>query len=243
MLDQTYALAYRSGMHEKTYARARARVLVADDDRSVRMLVAHHFRDRPWETVFVEDADQAAAAYADGGFDVVLLDLEMPGGGGEAALAAMRASGGPGGRTVFLALSAHVGDEGFVLPRGFDGALAKPFDAEGLLAAVRGRLPASGGKRATDPTLARLATQALADLARGAETAAQALEAGDAAGAAGRAHAMRGAAGCYGFRDLEAAAEGLERCARDGDIPGARAALVRLRALLPSGSDPGRPAS
>src|SRR5690606_32327067 len=70
----------------------RARVLVVDDnplDRRITCLAAEHLGHRPEPA---EDGDTALRMLVeDGGFDVVLLDLMMPGTDGFAVLTAMRA--------------------------------------------------------------------------------------------------------------------------------------------------------
>lgn len=144
-------MAYRLGMSENTAHRkekfsgpasGRPRVLLADDDRAVRALALHHFRDAPWEADAAVDGAEAVALFESRSYAVVLLDLEMPPEGGTGAARAMRAAERLRGRSAacLLAFSAHAGEPEFTLPEGFDGAVAKPFTREGLLHAVARRL-------------------------------------------------------------------------------------------------------
>jgi len=211
------------------------RVLVADDDRSVRALVAHHFREAPWETVFAVDADEAAALFADGAFDLALLDLEMPGGGGVAAAKAMRRVERERGLSpaCLLALSAHAAEPGFALPEGFDGALPKPFSAA-LRDEVARRLeraaPAAAGE--TDEALRHLIPKVAASLDELGASARAALECGDFRALGRVGHTMLGTASCFGVRGAAAVARDLEQAAEQADATLAEAALARLPQVL-----------
>ncbi|MBU1003815.1 MAG: response regulator [Proteobacteria bacterium] len=217
------------------------RLLVADDDQAMRALLAYHLRNAPWETVFAEDGLQAAALYEASSFGLVLLDLEMPGGGGQAAVLALRqverAKDRP--RVPILALSAHAAETGFELPEGFDGMIAKPFTAEGLLRAVQFHLPGDQGAVrsegvgcTTDEALLHLMPQVTDSLAELGAEAAAALEAEDY-GALGKAgHTMLGTASCFGLGEAVDIARDLELAAETKSAALATAALDRLPDVL-----------
>ncbi len=237
-------MAYRVGMSADTPKAApggapqpaRARVLVADDDRAVRALVAFHFRDAPWETALVADGQAAVEAFAAAPWDAVLLDLEMPGlSGGQAAQAMRRAEAEQGRAPVpILALSAG-GVGGLVAPGpGFSGALSKPFTRQGLLGAVADALgaPAPSPGQGTDPALRHLLPRLYDSVAELAAEAATGLETGDLDAVARAGHKMRGATACFGVRPLAEAAARLEREAQAGDGPAAALALEALAGLL-----------
>ena len=57
-------------------------VLVADDEDSVRLVLREACRSESIEVVEAADADEAIQALGHGSFDLVLLDVRMPGGGG-----------------------------------------------------------------------------------------------------------------------------------------------------------------
>jgi two-component system NtrC family response regulator len=67
--------------------RAPARVLVADDDPSVRRVLERHLEDAGYSVRAVASGDEAAAALRGGGFDALVTDLQMPGMDGLALLA------------------------------------------------------------------------------------------------------------------------------------------------------------
>jgi len=70
-------------------------VLIVDDEALVRECLSEALRVRGFRTVNAGTTDEALAALAVGGIDAVLLDLRVPGGGGETVLRAA-AGTGPG---------------------------------------------------------------------------------------------------------------------------------------------------
>lgn len=81
-----------------------------------------------------EDGLEAVTMAGQGGYDLVLMDLRMPGLDGAAAARRIRAIGGPHGDVAILAFSA---DREVDLHDGlFLAAVGKPIDPEALLLAV-----------------------------------------------------------------------------------------------------------
>jgi DNA-binding NarL/FixJ family response regulator len=116
------------------------RVLIADDDPVMRMLLSAVINAAPdLELVAAaEDATQAIELADAHTPDVVLLDVEMPGGGGPHAARAIRATHP---RTKILALSAHESgparDE--MQQAGADGYVIKGAPPAEIAAALRNR--------------------------------------------------------------------------------------------------------
>jgi CheY-like chemotaxis protein len=79
-----------------------------------------------------------AARAANRPFDVVLMDVQMPGMGGIAAAERIRTLEADGVRTRLLALTANVTaqDRDACIAAGMDGFLTKPVDRERLLEAL-----------------------------------------------------------------------------------------------------------
>jgi signal transduction histidine kinase/ActR/RegA family two-component response regulator len=106
------------------------RVLVADDGESNRRLFAYLLaRAGAKATLFPDGRAALNAVTADpGAFDLVLLDVQMPGLDGLKVLAGLRASGV---KTPVLALTACAvaGDRDRFITAGFDDHVAKPVDA------------------------------------------------------------------------------------------------------------------
>jgi CheY-like chemotaxis protein len=107
------------------------RVLLVDDAEDIRLIAAMSLeRIGGWTVVSVccgEDALRAAAE--DGPFDVVLLDVMMPGLDGPTTLKKLRANGLPAEvRIVFLTAKAQAADLRRLCALGAAGVIAKPFD-------------------------------------------------------------------------------------------------------------------
>ena len=115
------------------------RVLIADDDPVMRMLLSAVINADPaLELVAAaEDATQAIALAGEHTPDVVLLDVEMPGGGGPHAARAIRANHPD---TRILALSAHeTGSAREEMDRaGADGYVTKGTPRGEIAQALRG---------------------------------------------------------------------------------------------------------
>lgn len=65
---------------------AATRVLVIDDEKGLRDMLAYAFRRMKFEVAVAEDGEKGAAAALAGDFDVVVCDVMMPGMGGIAVL-------------------------------------------------------------------------------------------------------------------------------------------------------------
>ncbi len=131
------------------------RILVVDDDQGIRSLVATYLGREGFEVEGVEDCpamDRALAAAAAEGepFDLVVLDLMLPGEHGLDALRRM-APDGTGPAVVVLSAMGDVADRIEGLERGADDYLAKPCNPRELLARIRAvlRRRQAGGSSGT----------------------------------------------------------------------------------------------
>jgi PAS domain S-box-containing protein len=115
-------------------------VLVADDVATNRILVSALLRRQGHAPHLAEDGVKAVEAAVLRRFDLILMDLHMPGMDGIMATRAIRTGGGPNARTPVVALSADVQPETAAACRaaGMDGSLAKPIEPERLLAVLAG---------------------------------------------------------------------------------------------------------
>ncbi|MCW6006098.1 response regulator transcription factor [Micromonospora sp. CPCC 205371] len=115
------------------------RVLIAEDEPRIASFLTKGLRAAGY-TATVVDNGVAAAAYARADdFDLLILDLGLPGQDGLAALAQLRARGE---RLPVIVLTARdaVPDRVAGLDLGADDYLTKPFSFDELLARVRARL-------------------------------------------------------------------------------------------------------
>ena len=118
---------------------APVRVLVVDDDAALRALVAEALGDEGYAVLGVPDGRAALALLAapPPGLALVLLDLQLPGGDGAVAAVVAAARCRPAPPAPVLLFSAAPDAEAHVGSLGAAGLLAKPFDLDDLLAAVR----------------------------------------------------------------------------------------------------------
>ncbi len=125
---------------DKATLNRQIRVLVAEDHPVNRRLIELMLVSLACEAIYVEDGQKAVEMFRSREFDLVLMDIQMPGLNGVEALNAIRSAEQASGRThtPVLALTANAMKHQVDAYRaaGFDGYLAKPFTLEGLLAAV-----------------------------------------------------------------------------------------------------------
>ncbi|NDY55476.1 response regulator [Desulfovibrio sulfodismutans] len=114
------------------------RVLVAEDVAANQEVLRLYLQDAPVALAFAATGEEAVALFRAQPFDVVLMDIEMPGMGGLEATRAIRAlereTGRP--RSRIQALTAHALPEfrARCLAAGCDGFLAKPLTRRDLFA-------------------------------------------------------------------------------------------------------------
>lgn len=112
-------------------------VLLAEDMRANQMLVQYALKLRGHQVDIANDGREAVERAAEGAYDVILMDVQMPVLDGFQATAAIRANP-KGARVPIIALTAHAmaGDHQRCLDAGMTGYLAKPLDIEQLIRTV-----------------------------------------------------------------------------------------------------------
>ena len=114
----------------------RPRVLVADDEPDLRAMLADYLDMQGFEVLTAADAVELGARLAAGAVDVIVLDINMPGETGLAALARLRAAGLAAG--VIVLTAADTLETRLVgLGAGADDFMEKPFQPRELLARIR----------------------------------------------------------------------------------------------------------
>jgi signal transduction histidine kinase/CheY-like chemotaxis protein len=148
---------------------AAGRVLLAEDNKINQAIALALLRKAGAEADTAENGAEAVEAAARGGYDLVLMDVQMPVLDGLEAARRIRALPGAAGRVPIVAMTAHAmrGDRERCLEAGMDGYLAKPIDPAAFPAEIRRWLaegrkagagvgPAGRGDTgAPDPALAR----------------------------------------------------------------------------------------
>ena len=127
-----------AGPAPDTTAERAARVLLVDDHPMNRELGMALLTLAGCDVTTAEDGAQALEAVRTDDFDLVLMDVHMPGMDGLTAARAIRALPGPAADIPIIALSADVLPEQIARCRaaGMDGHVAKPIRREELFAAV-----------------------------------------------------------------------------------------------------------
>ncbi len=115
------------------------RILIAEDEPRIVSFLAKGLSNAGYRTVAVDDGQDALALARDVSFDLLVLDLGLPGLDGHEVLRAMRARGE---RMPVIILTARdtIRDTVSSLDEGANDYLTKPVRFEELLARVRARL-------------------------------------------------------------------------------------------------------
>jgi CheY-like chemotaxis protein/PAS domain-containing protein/HPt (histidine-containing phosphotransfer) domain-containing protein len=237
----------------------RAHVLLVEDMRVNQIVTATQLRRDGHRVDIAESGAEAVALAGRQPYDLVLMDLMMPGMSGYDAAARIRALPPPAGRLPIYALTANTGDEerARCLAAGMQGMLSKPVPAV-LLREVLGGAPTAmaatpppaaapaptmpgGGaldmarlaelRRDLPPaTLATLCRQCLDDMAERLAALSDALSAGQAEAIEREAHALAGMAGSYGLGAIERQSRAILAAARAADADAARNAAAGIAA-------------
>jgi len=113
-------------------------ILLAEDHATNQYLVNAYLRTAGHTVEVVENGREAVAAAVRGGFDAILMDVQMPEFDGLAATRAIRALDGPAARVPIIALTANAmpEDRRSCFDAGMTDYLAKPVDVAALHAAL-----------------------------------------------------------------------------------------------------------
>jgi signal transduction histidine kinase/CheY-like chemotaxis protein len=124
-------LAMAAPAEGETAAAAPISVLIADDNRTNRMLLARMLARLVTTVREVEDGAAAVEAWSEGGVDLILMDVQMPVMSGPEAAATIRAAERQGGlrRVPIYSISANAMPHQIeaYASAGMDGHLSKPF--------------------------------------------------------------------------------------------------------------------
>lgn len=111
------------------------KILVADDESSIRNAVGFYMRKEGFEVVAVKDGDEALRAYEQQSFDLVILDIMMPHHGGYEVCSAIRDTN-PSIPIIFLSAKADLIDKNLGFKLGADDYITKPFEPAELVLRV-----------------------------------------------------------------------------------------------------------
>ncbi len=119
-----------------------AKILVVEDDPAVRDVVEHALSREGMETATVENGEEALERLRGEPFDLVVLDVMLPGIDGISVCRELRADGGENGDIPVVMLTARDDEINVVvgLEVGADDYVTKPFSPRELVSRVRAHL-------------------------------------------------------------------------------------------------------
>jgi CheY-like chemotaxis protein/HPt (histidine-containing phosphotransfer) domain-containing protein len=232
---------------------------VAEDNPVNQRLAESLLTRRGHRVVIVGNGRLAVDAVAASRFDVVLMDAQMPVLGGLEATKLIRDEERRTGRhlpIVAMTARAMAGDRERCLAAGMDDYIAKPIRVDELARVLRsvasegmrGRAESAGAVPPDGPPVdveslltllegdrelvGELFTLFVADAPLRLEELRAALSSSDVLALGDSAHALKGAAGNLYATEVERAAAEVERCAHQGDLARAAAAVAAVAARL-----------
>jgi len=211
-------------------ASRRAQVLLAEDNAINERLAVTLLRRWGHDVTVAGDGAQAVQLHAQHRFDLVLMDVQMPGMSGLTATRLMRESEREHGRArtpiVALTASAMEGDRSRCLDAGMDDYLSKPLRARELMLVMERHLARGGGavgdrsdaylgalEQADAQTVEIIAAPFLDELPREVAALNQAIDTLDVCTLACRAHSMKGLLLAFAAQPAASLAEQLQRLA------------------------------
>ena len=118
----------------------KARLLVAEDDHTIRQVLGAMLQMSGYETDFAENGQLVVDMWENGKYDLILMDVQMPVMNGFEATAAIREKERTrGGHIPIVAMTAHAlkKDEDKCLAAGMDAYISKPIDFARTLQVIR----------------------------------------------------------------------------------------------------------
>ncbi|MDD2707607.1 MAG: response regulator [Verrucomicrobiae bacterium] len=231
------------------------KILLAEDNQINQYLVTEIFKRRGHQTTIVNNGREALNAWRNGGFDLIVMDVQMPEMDGYTATKTIRAEEkNSGARIPIIAVTAHSmkGDDQKCLDAGMDDYVAKPITPERLIAVVERFTFPQSAPPATPPqkdaefsleqmvpyqiggmeVLRQAARIFLADYPSLLTAIKQSIAGQNADAARQAAHTLKGAAANLGAQSLSATAGEIESLAQKKDFAGIETAFSTLENKL-----------
>ena len=251
--------ATRAEIPKPSWAGSPPRVLLVEDNPLNQQVALRLLGGLGITATVAESGLEAVEKGGTGNFDVILMDVHMPGMDGVQATQALRGTEG-GRRIPIIAMTAHAleRDRERFLGAGMDGFLTKPFGREDLRRTLErvfhGRPPGERGPTGSD-TLSAVDRRALLDSMSGEgpmdreglkelldlferhapkhlQALAEAVGKGDAMAAREAAHSLCGSSAYVYARGLVASCKEAEEEAFRGDLEALRTRMPQLEAEL-----------
>ena len=128
-------------------------ILVVEDDASISNLIRTTLQGEGYLCTCALDGKRGADLIDSGHWDLILLDLMLPGMSGEALLEKLRGELGCDAPVIILSAKTAVGDKVGLLKLGADDYITKPFEPEEVLARIEAALRRVGKEATSDKPL------------------------------------------------------------------------------------------
>lgn len=233
------------------------RLLLCDDDEITQKVTLAMLHDTPFDIEVVTNGPDAVQRTREGNFDLVLMDVTMPGMSGLDATREIRKLPGKAGRVPIIALTAHALEEDHrrCLEAGMNAYLVKPFSRSALnetiariLTSPENPMPERGVSAEPLVQLDRASLEQLAmdigvdrvahlmgdvidEMQARLERMVAALERGTLTELARDAHSLKSTAKTFGAMALGALAGEIEKAAAEGRAADLALPMQRLPAL------------
>ena len=231
------------------------RILLADDNRTNKRLVELLLEKDQHQVISVTNGRDAVAKAAAQPFDLILMDVQMPGMDGFEATAAIRErERHTGGHTPIVAMTAHAmaGDREKCVAAGMDDYLSKPIRPADFLATIDKLIPSPRRDRPATPGPIRPSvaeTELLADFAQNRKVLADVIRvflvdapkylalirnaaaSDDATAMAAAVHALKGSVGLFS-KDGYGMVRTLEQAVKTGGTAAARSQLAAVESTV-----------
>ena len=123
------------------------RVLVVEDDSSVREVLVHHFKENGFQVADTLDGNRGLELALSDSYDLVILDVALPGKDGMEICRQMRAKG-VGAAVIMLTTRGEEIDKILGLELGADDYMTKPFSPREVIARAKAVLRRTTGEEA-----------------------------------------------------------------------------------------------
>jgi len=240
--------------HSIRESRKRLRILLAEDN-VVNQKLATRLLEKMGHSVSVaEDGKKALEAMAQGGFDLVMMDVQMPVMDGfEATRMIRNQEKGTGTHIPIVAMTAHAmkGDRERCLESGMDGYVSKPINMQELYETIDNLFQINKGDEEQEPfvepgecildreallervggdvdLLRELVDLFMEDSLRLVDRISRAVMSKDADELEKAAHGLKGSVLNFGAKTVADVAQGLETMGRNGDLIQAQKVVVEL---------------
>ena len=219
------------------------RILIAEDSADNRMLLQAYLKHTQHVLTFAEDGELAVHHFAAKAYDLILMDMQMPGMDGLTATRAIRTIERTEGRkaTPIIAITANALTQDVAASRsaGCDAHLSKPISKEKLLSAIeqyqlpRDPLPSMAPFFVTMPVgLEDFVPDYLEKRRQELPILQRSLEAGEFDSIRRLAHDLKGTGASFGFPELTEIGEAMMSSATDGSTAMLTRQLIHLAAYL-----------